>query len=100
MASKYTEVHRDPKGPGDARPTATQIIKDGGLGGKLLDQVILITGASGGIGTETARAAFLTVATLYLTARDVAKVNAALGDLVESDRVHLLELDLNSLEFT
>ncbi|CAG9948806.1 unnamed protein product [Clonostachys rosea f. rosea IK726] len=98
MANKYTNVHRDPKGLGDARPTATQIIKDEGLEGKLSDQVILITGASGGIGVETARALFLTGATLYLTARDLAKAKSALDDLVESDRVHLLELDLSSLE--
>ena len=58
----------------------------------------MITGCSSGIGLETARVLALTGATLYLTARDISKAKAALGDLAASDRVHLLQLDLNSLE--
>lgn len=27
----YAELHRTPQGPGDARPTASQIIEDQGL---------------------------------------------------------------------
>lgn len=48
---------------------------------------------------ETARTLFTTGATLYLTARNLAKAEKALGaELTSSDRVHLLELDLNSLQ--
>lgn len=98
MASKYESVHRSPNGPGDARPTALQIIKDENLEGKLVGKVIFVTGCSSGIGIETSRTLFATGATLYLTARDLAKAKTALPDLVTSDRVHILELDLNSLD--
>ncbi|KAI0440510.1 hypothetical protein F4803DRAFT_526986 [Xylaria telfairii] len=97
MASRYVSVHETPNGPGDTRPTAIQIIKDEGLEGKLVGQTILITGCSAGIGIETSRALYLTGATLYLTARNLEKAKTALSDIVSSDRVHLLELDLASL---
>ncbi|KAH6892534.1 hypothetical protein B0T10DRAFT_400913 [Thelonectria olida] len=94
--SKYAAVHSSPTGPGDARPTALQIIQDNDLEGKLSEEKILITGCSSGIGIETARALAKTGATLYLTARDLEKAKEALDDLVDSDKVHLLALDLNS----
>ncbi|EHK42501.1 hypothetical protein TRIATDRAFT_86611 [Trichoderma atroviride IMI 206040] len=99
MTSRYASVHQIEAlgGPGDARPTASQIVQDQQLVDKLSNKVILITGCSSGIGVETARALYLTGATLYLTARDTAKVEAALGDLIESPRVHVLHLDLDSL---
>jgi NAD(P)-dependent dehydrogenase (short-subunit alcohol dehydrogenase family) len=97
MATRYESVHASPKGPGDARPTASQIIKDEQLNGKWSDKTIMITGCSSGIGVETAKALFETGATLYLTARNLSKAKSALGSLVESERVHLLECDLNSL---
>lgn len=50
-SEKYAEAHAHPQGPGDARPTAMQVVKDEDLMGKLADKVILITGASSGIGT-------------------------------------------------
>ncbi|OKL60058.1 hypothetical protein UA08_04732 [Talaromyces atroroseus] len=98
MTSGYAAAHLSTKGPGDARPTALQIIKDENLEGKLSDKVILITGCSSGIGAETARALYVTGATLYLTVRDIKKAKISLGDMVTSSRVHLLHLDLNSLE--
>ncbi|KAJ4369503.1 hypothetical protein N0V86_009338 [Didymella sp. IMI 355093] len=61
------------------------------------DKTILITGCSSGIGIETARALADTGATLYLTARDLEKAKKALGSILHSPKVHLLELDLNSL---
>ncbi|KAL0930116.1 oxidoreductase [Colletotrichum truncatum] len=97
MASRYSKVHEFPAGPSDDRPVATQIIEDEGLEGNWQDKVILITGCSSGLGVETARALAITGATLYLTARDLEKAKAALGDLAQSDRVHLLRLDLSSL---
>jgi NAD(P)-dependent dehydrogenase (short-subunit alcohol dehydrogenase family) len=94
----YAAAHQNIKGPGDARPTALQIIHDEQLEGKLSGRVALITGCSSGIGVETARALYAAGATLYLTARDLAKAKSALPDIITSDRVHLLELDLMSLD--
>ncbi|CAF3496225.1 hypothetical protein SNK03_005821 [Fusarium graminearum] len=98
MTDRYVAVHEAANGPGDARPTADQIIKDENLEGKLKDHVIFLTGCSAGIGVDTAKALYLTGATLYLTARNLDKAKTALGDLVQDDRVHLLELDLESLD--
>ncbi|CAH0044595.1 unnamed protein product [Clonostachys solani] len=98
MASRYAQVHQSPNGAGDARPTALQIIKDEQLENKFVGKNILITGCSSGIGLETARALFATGATLYLTARDVAKAESELASLKSSGRVHFLKLDLDSLD--
>jgi hypothetical protein len=51
MPGKYAEFHGPEKenGPGDARPTALQIIKDEGLEGKMTDKVFLVTGTSAGM---------------------------------------------------
>ncbi|RAK88387.1 NAD(P)-binding protein [Aspergillus costaricaensis CBS 115574] len=98
MSTRYAAVHQNTKGPGDARPTALQIIQDQKLENQLSDKVILITGCSSGIGVETARALFTTGATLFLTVRDVEKARSTLGDIVDSPRVYLLHLDLNSLD--
>lgn len=96
--SRYAAVHESPQGPGDARPTALQIITDENCENTLEGKVILITGCSSGIGVETARALCYTGATLYLTARDLPKAKFALGSLIESPRVHLIHLDMNSLD--
>ncbi|KAH7084591.1 hypothetical protein FB567DRAFT_498713 [Paraphoma chrysanthemicola] len=97
MSAKYESIHQNPNGPGDARPTASQIIKDEDLQGKWSDKTILITGTSSGIGIETARALLDTGATVYLTARDLNKAKSALGSILDNPRAKLLELDLNSL---
>jgi hypothetical protein len=54
--SHYAELYANPQGPGDTRPTALLILKDEGLVGNMTDKVFLVTGASSGIGVETARA--------------------------------------------
>jgi hypothetical protein len=54
--SRYAEAHSNPAGPGDARPTARQIIEDEAVEGKLSEKVIVVIGTSSGIGIETARA--------------------------------------------
>ncbi|KAH7381867.1 short-chain dehydrogenase/reductase-like protein [Cadophora sp. MPI-SDFR-AT-0126] len=95
--SRYAEAHANPAGPGDARPTAIQIIKDEGVEGKLVGKVIVITGTSSGIGIETARALSLTGAKLFLTARDLNKAKKALGDILNSGRAELVEMDNTSL---
>lgn len=94
----YAVAHRHPKGAGDARPTALQIIKDNNRISTLPSLVILITGCSSGIGVETARALAATGATLYLTARNLDKAREALGpELLSNPKVHLLQLTLDSL---
>ena len=49
MSTRYAEVHKNLKGPGDARPTTVQVIHDEGLEGQLTNKTILITGVSSGI---------------------------------------------------
>ena len=72
--AKYAATHVNPQGPGDSRPTALEIVQDEGLQGKLGGKVVLLTGASAGLGVETARALHSTGARLFLTTRDMAKV--------------------------
>ena len=79
--NKYAAAHESPKGPGDARPTALQIVDDEGLRGKLSDKVVLVTGTSSGIGPETARAMAATGATVFCAARDLAKAKEALANV-------------------
>ncbi|KAL5335522.1 dehydrogenase with different specificitie [Aspergillus crustosus] len=97
MTSKYAAAHETLKGPGDDRPTASQVIDDYALEEKLTGKVVLITGCSSGIGLDTARAIYRTGATIYATARDVQKAKKALPDLASSSRVHFLEMDLSSV---
>lgn len=93
----YADTHSNPQGPGDARPTALQIIRDEGLEGKLVGKVMVITGSSSGIGIETARALSATGATLFLTARDPEKAKAALKNVLEPGRVVQVKMDNTSL---
>lgn len=95
--SRYAEAHLNPAGPGDARPTALQIIKDEAAEGKLAGKFIVITGTSSGLGIETARALSLTGAKLLLTARDLNKAKTALKGILEPERVELVEMDNSSL---
>lgn len=91
--SRYSTAHANPHGPGDARPTALQIIRDENLAGKLAGKVMVITGSSHGIGLETARALSATGATLILTVRDMKKAEVALAGILEPDRVSLVHMD-------
>lgn len=95
--SRYADVHVWDKlaGPGDARPTAEQIIKDAGKE-DLKGQVIIITGVSSGIGASSARALAPTGATLYLAGRSIPKAKAELSTIADAPNVHFLELDLAS----
>ncbi|RYP60856.1 hypothetical protein DL769_007956 [Monosporascus sp. CRB-8-3] len=63
-------LYVDTKGSGDARPTALRIVRDNDLGNKWASRVVLVTGATSGIGIETARALHATGADVYFTARD------------------------------
>jgi hypothetical protein len=101
--SRYAEAHTNPGGPGDARPTALNIVEDEGLIAKLSNNVILITGCSSGIGLETARALSVTGAHVFITARDYAKGAAAKNELEGSrsagdGKIDVLKLELDSLQ--
>ena len=94
---RYTSTFVNPQGVGDKRPTARQIILDEDLENKLVGKVIVITGASSGIGLETARALCATGATLFLTVRDQDKAQEALGDVLEEGSVSLVRMNNESL---
>lgn len=103
LMSRYAAAHTDTKGPGDARPTALQIIKDEGLVGKLNDKQFLVTGSSSGIGIETVRALHATGATVFATARNKSKGQKVIEEIMSSDTenkspIHLIEMDNNSLD--
>ena len=60
FSTKHAPAHRDPQGPGDARPTALQVVEQEGMVDKLAGKTVLITGCSSGLGIETARALYQT----------------------------------------
>ncbi|KAL4728694.1 hypothetical protein ACLX1H_003093 [Fusarium chlamydosporum] len=95
--SRYAAAHVKPGGPGDARPTALQVIQDEGVRGKLRGQFIVITGTSSGIGIETVRALAATGATLYLTARDLDKAKSSLEGIFDPSHMELFEMDQANL---
>ncbi|KAF6800955.1 short-chain dehydrogenase [Colletotrichum sojae] len=102
--SKYTSAHQNPQGPGDARPTALQIIADEGLAttNKLSGMTAFVTGANQGIGLETVRALHEAGMTVYLGVRDLAKGRGAIDDIKSSSLshapLHLIEISLDSLD--
>jgi NAD(P)-dependent dehydrogenase (short-subunit alcohol dehydrogenase family) len=93
---RYTAAHVSPKGAGDARPTALDIIKHNDVQGKLTGKVIVVTGTSAGVGIETARALSATGATLFLTARNANTAETTLEGILAPNRVSLVQLDNNS----
>ncbi|TGJ86294.1 hypothetical protein E0Z10_g2460 [Xylaria hypoxylon] len=96
--SRYAESHVKTAGPGDARPTALQIIKDEGLEGALQDRVFLVTGCSSGIGIETGRALAATGGKVFLAVRDLEKGRSACESFLDPGRVELLEFDSSKLD--
>ncbi|KAF9771877.1 hypothetical protein IL306_010437 [Fusarium sp. DS 682] len=94
--SRYAAAHENPQGPGDARPTALQIIKDENAEGKLKGKAIVITGTSSGIGIETARALAETGAKLFLTARNINKAQKACEAFFDASRMEFVEMDHTS----
>ncbi|KAF4907039.1 Retinol dehydrogenase 12 [Colletotrichum fructicola] len=102
--ARYIAAHRNPQGPGDARPTALQIFEDEGLAGDgLSGKTALVTGANRGIGLETARALHAAGATVYLGVRDIVSGREAIEDIAGTStpdrgaRLQLLEMSLDSL---
>ncbi|KIX03176.1 uncharacterized protein Z518_06727 [Rhinocladiella mackenziei CBS 650.93] len=98
MTTRYAQAHLPTllAGPGDARPTALDIIKDNDLENALGDKIMLVTGTSSGIGIETVRALKATGAKIYATARNLEKGRQALAGVLEPGKVELLELDTAS----
>ena len=103
MTARYEAAHDNTDGPGDARPTAMQIIKDEGLIGKLEGKVFLITGANSGIGVETARAIHATGADVYMTSRNLENGQKVASEIMASNsgskgKIDVLKLQLDSLQ--
>jgi NAD(P)-dependent dehydrogenase (short-subunit alcohol dehydrogenase family) len=101
--SRYEAAHVKTNGPGDARPTALQIVKDEGLENKLGRKVMLVTGCSSGIGIETVRALHATGATVIGTARNIPKGQKVIDEISKSNasinsKIHLVEMDLESFD--
>jgi NAD(P)-dependent dehydrogenase (short-subunit alcohol dehydrogenase family) len=97
----YKELYANPQGVGDARPTALQVIRDEDLVNKWTGRVVLVTGATSGIGVETARALHGTGADVYITARDDARGQRVAADLrgtsEGSGKVGVVHMDMASL---
>lgn len=99
--NRYAAAYADPKGEGDARPAALDIIEDEGLVGKLSDKVALVTGGTSGIGFEIVRALAKTGMTVFYTTRDVAKGENVKKQLLGEDpnyKLEVLQIELGSLK--
>lgn len=98
--SRYADAHKDTKGPGDARPTAIQILEDEGLVGKLTDKVFLVTGVSSGIGIETMRALYATGGHVFGTVRNLEKGKKVVEDIegkTRGGKMTLIEMEMDNL---
>ncbi|KAF5981916.1 reductase [Fusarium coicis] len=95
--SRYADAHKNTCGPGDARPTALQIVRDEGLEGALTDKAFLITGTSAGIGVEVGCAIAATGARIFLAVRDLEKGKAACSSFLKPGRVDLIRLDTSDM---
>lgn len=99
--NRYAAAYADPKGEGDARPAALDIIDDEGLVGKLSDKVALVTGGTSGIGLEIVRALAKTGMTVFYTTRDVAKGQNVKQQLLGEDpnyKLEVVQIELGSLK--
>lgn len=94
----YQAAHQAPKGPGDARPTALDIVRNQNLVGKLTGKTILITGGTAGLGLETARALYATGAHIFITSRSADKGIQAAKELSSPSGlpVEAIEMQLDS----
>ncbi|KAF4629486.1 hypothetical protein G7Y89_g8664 [Cudoniella acicularis] len=102
LIQPYAAVHENPKGEGDARPSAMQIIEDEGLINKMTDKVMLVTGSSSGIGVETVRALHATGAHIFMQVRDMKRGQEVLEEIRSTSKgtgkLELLEMNLDSLK--
>jgi NAD(P)-dependent dehydrogenase (short-subunit alcohol dehydrogenase family) len=82
--------------PFKSQSTALEVIAGHDLGGR----TVLVTGASSGLGIETARALLSAQAEVILAVRDTAKGERVAQDLraaTKNERAHVLAIDLGSL---
>lgn len=86
IKNRYEEAHASPNGPGDARPTGYQILKDNDLVGKLSNKTFLITGGSDGLGRESVRQLAKTGAKVWFTARNPEKAKKVVEELAEEGK--------------
>ncbi|OKL56699.1 hypothetical protein UA08_08011 [Talaromyces atroroseus] len=96
----YAADHEDTNGPGDARPTALKVIRDQKLDGTLAGKVFFITGGTGGIGLETARAIHVAGADVYITGQNRENGEAAVASITgdgKPGKVIFLEMYLHTL---
>ena len=102
--NRYENAHvMEPKGRGDGRPTAEQILKDQDLDPKeWKDRVILITGGTAGLGAESVRVLHKTGAKIYITGRDVTKGEKLAAEVQaenpQSPQVEVIKMDHISLQ--
>jgi hypothetical protein len=100
--SRYAAAHASLNGPGDARPTALQIVEDENLTNNLTDKVFLVTGVSSGIGIETLRAMYATGAHVIGTVRNMDKGKAVVEEIERNTsskgKITLVLMDNASLE--
>jgi NADP-dependent 3-hydroxy acid dehydrogenase YdfG len=97
----YANGHIILNGPEDARPTALRIVRDQGLDGQLQGKDFVVTGATSGLGFETARALHATGVDVYITGRDPLKGEEAVKTLSSDERpgkVVFVNLKLDSLK--
>ena len=109
--NRYADAHASRNGPGDSRPSALQVVQDesndrAARNNPLPNLVIIITGATSGIGFETAKALYHTGARILITARDVEKGQEAIQKIQESlpyknkgkNNIEAIVMELDSLD--
>ena len=96
----YADAHRSVGGPGDARPTALQILEDNELIDKLTNKTFLVTGGTDGIGFETVRQLAKTGAKVFFTARNETKAEKVIQTILEESKgakIQSVKIDNGSL---
>ncbi|KAL9619783.1 MAG: hypothetical protein Q9160_005619 [Pyrenula sp. 1 TL-2023] len=101
--SRYSHARTSPRGAGDARPTAEQVLQDRNLVGNYWQhKIILITGGTTGLGAESARVLHMTGAQVFITGRDCAKGERVAEEISAANPkfppVQMIEMDQNSFQ--
>ncbi|PRP84914.1 WW domain-containing oxidoreductase [Planoprotostelium fungivorum] len=99
---RYSSTYVHLFGPGDARPTAMQLLEDEGKSEEWKERVVLITGcaATSGIGLETAKTFYRAGAHVYVTSRTEEKAREVVETIQRGEgdgKVSPLTMELDSL---